>query len=135
MKIDPSKIPPGGLKVIEEISPSLEDLETGLVKFKGPIRVEADIFKITNAVTAEIVLAGSISMSCGRCLVGFMISLQKKLRLSYPLEKEEATIDFGPEIREEIILDYPLKPLCRPDCRGLCPKCGKNLNEGNCNCN
>jgi uncharacterized protein len=43
-------------------------------------------------------------------------------------------IDLNPDIREEIILVYPIKPLCSIDCKGLCPKCGKNLNEGKCNC-
>ena len=35
---------------------------------------------------------------------------------------------------EEFSLALPVKPLCRPDCRGLCPECGKNLNEGACGC-
>jgi uncharacterized protein len=51
------------------------------------------------------------------------------------IEGRSRTIDLGPDIREEIILDYPVKPLCKPDCKGLCPTCGKNLNEGQCNCN
>jgi uncharacterized protein len=35
---------------------------------------------------------------------------------------------------EEFSLALPVKPLCRPDCKGLCPECGKNLNEGACGC-
>lgn len=45
-----------------------------------------------------------------------------------------AGIDLDVFIREEILLFLPSKILCREDCKGLCPKCGKNLNEGSCDC-
>jgi len=37
-------------------------------------------------------------------------------------------------MREQCYLSLPMKPLCRPDCRGLCPQCGTNLNRGACAC-
>lgn len=49
-------------------------------------------------------------------------------------------VDGGPEINlagllwEEFVLALPVKPLCKPDCQGLCPTCGKNRNEGPCSC-
>lgn len=43
-------------------------------------------------------------------------------------------IDVNQLIRDTIILRIPIKPLCKPDCKGLCPLCGKNLNEGDCKC-
>ena len=43
-------------------------------------------------------------------------------------------IDLTPAIREQILLQIPSSPLCREDCLGLCPKCGKDLNEGDCGC-
>ena len=46
----------------------------------------------------------------------------------------EGTIDLKEDVREAIILAFPLKPLCRPECRGLCPHCGRNLNEEKCEC-
>ncbi|MBM3122885.1 MAG: DUF177 domain-containing protein [Chloroflexi bacterium] len=45
---------------------------------------------------------------------------------------ETAILDLGPILREYFLLDLPLQPVCRPDCKGLCPECGNNLNEGNC---
>ena len=72
--------------------------------------------------------------SCSRCLADFKIDYKKDIDLNYPVNNLEPTIDLDPDIREEIILDYPLKPLCRPNCKGLCLKCGKNLNEGGCTC-
>ncbi len=58
----------------------------------------------------------------------------KDIQLSYALDSSDVFIDLKPNIREEIILDYPIKPLCSLSCKGLCLKCGKNKNEGGCNC-
>ena len=44
-------------------------------------------------------------------------------------------VDLTPLIREQMILALPTRPLCQEDCRGLCPRCGANLNEGDCGCN
>ena len=43
-------------------------------------------------------------------------------------------LDLATEITEEILLTFPQRHLCKPDCLGLCPKCGKDLNEGECGC-
>jgi uncharacterized protein len=47
---------------------------------------------------------------------------------------EGEQLDLGEVVREQVILGLPLKPLCRPDCRGLCPACGANLNLSVCGC-
>jgi DUF177 domain-containing protein len=43
-------------------------------------------------------------------------------------------VDLTPLIREQTLLALPTRPLCREDCRGLCPRCGANLNQGDCGC-
>lgn len=43
-------------------------------------------------------------------------------------------IDLKPAVREQILLQIPAPPLCAEDCKGLCPMCGKDLNEGECGC-
>ncbi|MDD4980902.1 MAG: DUF177 domain-containing protein [Candidatus Omnitrophica bacterium] len=134
MKIDINKIPLEGLIIEEEVSPAKLDLDTDSIKFQRPIKVRADISKITNAVTARLSLEGTMHLICGRCLSEFEIELKKDFELGYQADKFKPLIDLDQDIKEEIILDYPLKPLCRPDCKGLCPKCGKDLNEGACNC-
>ena len=45
---------------------------------------------------------------------------------------EDGNIDLSPVVREYMMLDNPIKPLCRPDCQGLCIECGQNLNFGTC---
>ena len=43
-------------------------------------------------------------------------------------------LDITEAIRQYAVLALPMKPLCKPDCQGLCPHCGRNLNEGQCSC-
>ncbi len=118
----------------EEALASQLDLETDIIKFHGPLSIEAEVSRITNAVTVNLALRGLGYVRCSRCLDEFEIDFRKNLRLNYPVEKSDTTLDLDPDIREEIILDYPIKPLCSPGCKGLCSRCGKNLNEGSCNC-
>jgi uncharacterized protein len=51
---------------------------------------------------------------------------------AYPIA--EGDLDLGPLVREAVVLELPLAPLCREDCRGLCPHCGADRNEGECGC-
>jgi len=134
VEVNINQISPEGLTLEEDIIASSLDLETDIVKFRRSIQIRAIFSKITNAVTVDVALTSSISTICSRCLNEIEIDLKKKLRLSYAVDKSEQVVNLGPDIREELILDYPLKPLCNPDCKGLCPRCGKNLNEGGCSC-
>lgn len=52
----------------------------------------------------------------------------------YVLDANREELDVGPALREELILALPDYPLCRSDCRGLCPRCGQDLNDGECDC-
>jgi uncharacterized protein len=47
---------------------------------------------------------------------------------------EDGYIDLGPLLRDLSLLELPVRSFCRPDCRGLCPHCGQNLNEALCEC-
>ena len=134
MKININNIPLEGLTLEEKVIPSVLDLETDSVKFSGPIKIRAEVSRVTNAVTVGLSLSGSILLICSRCLKEFNVALKKIPRLNYQVDKSEPIIDLDQDIKEEIILDYPINPLCNPDCKGLCPKCGKNLNEGGCSC-
>ena len=50
------------------------------------------------------------------------------------LEAPDFTLDLDSPVTADILLDLPSKHLCKEDCKGLCPKCGKNLNHGDCGC-
>lgn len=134
MKINVNQIPLCGVTLEEDIGFKELELETKEIRFRQPVKVKVDITKITNAVSANLSLKASFYTGCSRCLEEVNIALSKTLKLSFQVVNTNQVIDFNSDIREEIILDYPMKPLCKPDCLGLCPTCGKNLNEGLCNC-
>ena len=53
---------------------------------------------------------------------------------TYPLPRNATLVDVTPAVREELVLAAPTFLLCRDDCRGICPRCGKDLNAGPCGC-
>ena len=134
MKINLDRIPDEGAFIEDTILAQDLELDTEEVEFKGPIKVTANVSKITNAVSIGLDLDASISFVCSRCIEHFDFNFKKHIPLNYSADKRQHEIDLGPEIREDIILEYPLKPLCSPDCKGLCPRCGRNLNLKECNC-
>ena len=89
-------------------------------------------------------LHGDIGLECVRCLTDFQQSLHFDLTELYAFSQRYVTdsgllmpesgfIDLAPVLREYILLEIPISPLCRQDCKGLCPICGNNLNESTCN--
>jgi uncharacterized protein len=134
MYIDVNRIPQEGLFLRESIDAAKLDLDTALLKFHQPIQVEARVSRITNTVSVDLILSAMICATCSRCLTEFAIDFKKKPRLNYIVDKTNPMVDLNPAIAEEIILDFPLKPLCKADCQGLCAKCGKDLNQEKCNC-
>ena len=124
----------GGLFLEEDVDPAELDLETELIKFGSSLNLKAHVWRITNALTIDLNIKTRLRASCSRCLDDFVWELNKDVRLNYPLDNSSTFIDLNPDIREEVILDYPIKPLCDLKCKGLCKKCGNNLNQGGCNC-
>ena len=61
--------------------------------------------------------------------------VEKEENDDYILVDESFKLDLDELLRSDILLELPYKYLCREDCKGLCPSCGKNLNEGPCGCN
>lgn len=82
---------------------------------------------------------GLLHMSCSRCLVEFEEKFERKLDEMYYFDAGQAeeregyevegmTIDLEPMLRDAIVLDIPVNPLHKPDCKGLCSVCGVDLN-------
>jgi len=80
---------------------------------------------------------------CARCLSPFLLPLSATLQdlFLYPPPNpsdpmlaigEDAILNLEPLVREYMILDFPLQPVCSPQCKGLCPVCGNNLNTSSC---
>lgn len=90
-------------------------------------------------------LRAQAAAECVRCLTPFQHPVSSRFAemYHYPPEKapadglvipEHMNLDFAPLVREDMLLSLPMRQLCRPDCKGLCPQCGQNWNEGPCAC-
>lgn len=120
--------------VLEEtLEPSDLDLDIGIMHFPKKLTLRVEAWKTGNDLSVSAHVEGERSFTCSLCLVNFNNLFEKDFSLHYDIKGlESMTID--PEVREEIILDHPIRILCREDCRGLCARCGANLNEGPCRC-
>jgi uncharacterized protein len=134
VKISINQVPVEGLFLEEEIKPAELDLETELIKFRSNLLVRARVSRVINALIVELNMSAVLYAPCSRCLEEFEWQFSKDAQLSFALDSGATFIDLNPDIREEVMLDYPMKPLCNQNCKGLCLKCGKNKNQGGCNC-
>jgi uncharacterized protein len=134
MEIKVHQITSDGVSLHEQVPARNLHIDAEGISFPSPFIIDAYVYRFTNTVTADITVKGELGLQCSRCLGEFSVALEKRIKCSYPVERPDETIDFNPQIREEIILDYPMKPLCSDSCKGLCVHCGKNLNEGGCSC-
>ena len=87
----------------------------------------------------ELIVRGTLSLnvglSCSRCLSFFSTIIRNSSFLRvYALADEQVEVDLTSVLRETIWLRIPQQPLCKTDCKGLCPCCGTNLNERTCDC-
>ena len=97
-----------------------------------PVKIELH----GQAFDEEVLILGKVSaklrFTCSRCLEPFITPLSAGFELHVPLSQTFA--DILEEVRQVLLLNLPPKPLCRAECRGLCPRCGKNQNQELCSC-
>jgi uncharacterized protein len=118
------------------------------VVLSAEVQRDRDQFRVVGKVRTTIELV------CGRCLEPFRAPVDEAFDVLFlphtgaPSEDEKKVedddlttafyrdhvIDLGQLLQEQFYLAVPMKPLCREDCRGLCPLCGNNLNSGTCAC-
>ncbi len=117
------------------------------------IDVSATLKRIRQTLYLEGRLLTEVEMDCSRCLDAARLPISAPFKYiltpvqaERPEEQElsaedldfvyyqDDLIDLDPLITEQILLHIPMKVLCREDCRGLCPRCGINLNTNCCQC-
>jgi uncharacterized protein len=118
----------------------LSDLE--VVFLRGAIRVT----RVQAGLLVQGLVETELKVSCVRCLEPFdlptTLEIEETFRLcgSKPRPEqpyavsEDGWIELAPVLREHGWVAIPIKPLCSPDCKGLCPECGANLNIEPCDC-
>ncbi len=117
----------------------IEDVLSGSAKASGVITNRSGVVLLNGVITPDI------RVSCARCGKEFSysepIALEAKItdKLANKDEDEfilltDFSLDIDELVRSTLILEMPSRFLCREDCKGLCPKCGCDLNEGSCSC-
>lgn len=136
MKIYVDKILPEGLNLAEKIDTGKisSDLTKQGTAFFDPIDVRAKITKAGMEVFVDVSLESPVEYTCSRCLAKIKDTFKKSFSANYEVHPGDI-LEIDDDIRQEIILDSPMKVVCRPDCKGLCLNCGQNLNVGECECN
>ena len=145
---------PSGTRRVSDIDaemPPLDDTLTVVAPFHGPV--------IFTRVGAGLLVSGEldtvVELECTRCLSTFRVPVSFEIEeefhptldivtgLRLPLEPDQdpATLiderhilDLAEVVRQDLLLSRPPSSVCRPDCRGFCPQCGQNWNEGTCDC-
>lgn len=119
--------------------------------YLGNFKTKIVLDKFDHQIIVDAVTEIPAILFCDRCAREFQSEINSKFKMVYLFrskydesenEKEEVVylhpdndkIDLDKDIRDFAILGVPMKMLCSENCKGLCPKCGKNLNDGSCNC-
>lgn len=122
--------------------------------FLSHIGYELHVKKFEDGIRLMGTVSSDLSLACGRCLDDFKYHVQSYLDVNITQKSgvhvedeielkgedldvyffENNEIDLNPLVFEEVLLNIPMKPLCREDCKGLCDVCGKNRNYETCNC-
>ena len=136
---------------IKEISIGLKSFISRLGEFPI-IKAEPVELKLANRENRSILIQGDVSLTvlipCSRCLkevsTDICFSVDKEMKLENGIvsggELEDTgclagfSLDVDKLIHEEILVNWPMKILCREDCKGICKTCGQDLNEGDCSC-
>lgn len=135
----------------------LEDADSGL-KCIEPITGDVTFTNTGRTIDVRGKFRTSIELECGRCLKAYQMPVAAKIEEELPLEglpwapeasdEEEEDLleeiaeplfvdnifDLDEYLRQSILVNVPIKPLCEEACKGLCPRCGANLNDKSCEC-
>jgi uncharacterized protein len=99
--------------------------------------------RTTQGLLTQVRMTAQYTSECMRCLEPFDLTLSPEFTEVYAFSKNSITdsglilpetgqVDLEPLVREYMLLEIPIKPVCKLDCKGLCPVCGENQNEHTC---
>jgi len=134
IKIAVKDIPGKGLDIDQSIPKEGIGLSSEEVDIRSLLNVKAHLEKVDNFVIADTHIKAEFGYMCARCLEELSSSEERNYKFDFELIPSVEYIDLGEEIRQEMILSNPAKVLCSKDCKGICPKCGTNLNVEQCKC-
>ncbi|MCF8240022.1 MAG: DUF177 domain-containing protein [Melioribacteraceae bacterium] len=117
--------------------------------FFGKVKVDGRMDKASHQIYLDCEVLSEAKFICDRCAEEYIEHLANNFQLIYLISRSEeenedenvyfinpetTKINISGDVIEFVKLSVPMKKLCRDDCKGLCPKCGTNLNHGTCDC-
>lgn len=139
----------GRLRIEEDLPPEFPLWEGGDVQLHGPLAVRLEAKRAGRDILVRGHLRGEAALNCRRCLEPVLHKIDDEVSFLFrpgidrlTAEREEVysipegarELDLTEAVREQLLLSIPRFVECRAECRGLCPRCGVNLNEGTCTC-
>ena len=118
---------------------------SGVYPLKNPVEIKGSVTNKASLVELSVDITYVFEADCDRCGVytakKHTLQIQKSLAPSIEGEESDSILlvpdmklDLDELVYSEVIVSLPMKHLCKEDCKGICFKCGKNLNEGKCDC-
>lgn len=134
LTIEIAKIPPGGERLTGIVPAEEMEFDSQGVTPGGGVSYDLNVEMVSNELIVRGVVRLAVEFTCSRCLktVPGEICVDK-FRFSAPVAEGDI-INLTENLREDIIIALPLKPLCSQECRGICPRCGKDRNAERCSC-
>ena len=133
--IDVARLDVGGEDYSGVLDDAVLELDGELLRPFGGIRYELFVQLFGTELLVRGKLAQDFDAVCCRCGGDFDFTVKvDDFTTSVEVGEKTDFVDLTDELRQSIILALPSYPVCRQDCRGVCPTCGKNLNEGPCTC-
>ena len=134
MKIFVRDIPRDGLDINEECTAAEIGLEPVDVDLKSKLKIQSLVQRVDNTVLVHSKVIATVGYFCARCLENFERQETQQFDFDYEVTPGLETIDWSEDVRQEMLLTHQDRILCRADCKGICPKCGVNLNTEKCKC-
>jgi uncharacterized protein len=127
------------------VSTDLEEIRGELARVPegSGLQLDLQLDSLADGIHVHGEIAGGVTEECARCLRTIPARIEVPVHevYLYPADAgddgetyaiEDETLDLEPMVRDAVILALPLNPLCRPDCKGLCPTCGADRNDVEC---
>lgn len=118
-----------------EDPPDIIEIDDSDIEFHLPIRYNFKVLLTRRTLQVRGRLEVVVCLACSRCLKEFEETIEiDDFNLRKEVDDPRDTIDLTEEVRADIILALPRKPLCKLECLGMCLSCGQDLNEESCGC-
>jgi len=134
MRINVKRIPADGESLSGTDPASIMDLDEADIHFEHEVEYQFWAQIQGNALLVTGRVSTPATLRCSRCLRVFEQPLTVGQFVFHRELHGEDFVDLTPQMREDIILELPQRALCAEDCKGLCSRCGKDLNQGPCRC-